>query len=94
MVVNGFGAIVTAIVTIIFAATKFVNGAWIVIILIPTLVAIFFSIHRHYRNIAANLSLDRSKPRMQLKRHRVILPISGVNEGSLVALHYRAPTLG
>jgi hypothetical protein len=88
MVVNGFGAIVTAIVTIVFAATKFVNGAWIVIILTPTLVAIFFSIHRHYRSLAASLSLDRSKPRIQLKRHRVILPLSGVNEGSLIALHY------
>jgi amino acid transporter len=88
MIINGGGAIVTAIVTIVFAVTKFHSGAWIVIILIPTLVAIFFSIHRHYRRLAASLSLDRSKPRMQLKRHRVILPISGVNEGSLLALHY------
>jgi hypothetical protein len=88
MIINGGGAIVTAIVTIVFAVTKFQSGAWIVIILIPILVAIFFSIHRHYRSLAARLSLDRNKPRMQLKRHRVILPISGVNEGSLLALHY------
>ena len=88
MVVNGFGAIVTAIVTLVFAATKFVTGAWVVIILTPTLVAIFFSIHRHYRRLAASLSLDQYKPRMQSRRHRVILPISGVHEGSLLALHY------
>jgi hypothetical protein len=88
MVINGGGAIVTAIVTIVFAVTKFRNGAWIVTLLIPALVAIFFAIHRHYKSLAASLSLDRSKPRVQLKRHRVILPISGVNEGSLLALHY------
>ncbi|OGO29601.1 MAG: permease [Chloroflexi bacterium RBG_16_54_11] len=88
MVINGGGAIVTAIVTVVFAVTKFVNGAWIVILLIPALVAIFFTIHHHYRSLAASLSLDRDKPRVQLKRHRVILPISGVNEGSLIALHY------
>ncbi len=88
MVINGGGAIVTAIVTVVFAVTKFVNGAWIVILLIPALVAIFFTIHHHYLSLAASLSLDRDKPRVQLKRHRVILPISGVNEGSLIALHY------
>lgn len=88
MVVNGFGAIVTAIVTIVFAATKFRYGAWIVVLLIPTLVAIFFTIHRHYHNLTAKLSLKRDQPRMRLKRHRVILPISGVNEGSFMALQY------
>ena len=88
MVVNGFGAVVTAVVTIVFAATKFRDGAWIVVLLIPGMVAIFFAIHRHYRNLAASLSLKRDRPRMHLKRHRVILPISGVHEGTLAALHY------
>jgi amino acid transporter len=88
LVVNGFGAIVTAVVTIIFAVTKFHDGAWIVVLLIPGLVAIFFAIHRHYRSLAESLSLHRDRPRMLLKRHRVIMPISGVNEGTLLALHY------
>jgi hypothetical protein len=88
LVVNGFGAIVTAVVTIIFAVTKFRDGAWIVVLLIPGLVAIFFAVHRHYRSLAESLSLHRDRPRMLLKRHRVILPISGVHEGTLIALHY------
>jgi hypothetical protein len=88
MVVNGFGGFVTAIVTIIFAVTKFRDGAWIVVILIPALVATFFAFHRHYKNLAASLSLKRDGKRVYINRHRVILPISGVHEGTLAALSY------
>ncbi len=88
LVVNGFGAICTAVVTIIFAATKFRDGAWIVVVLTPTLVVIFFAIHHHYRDLAARLSLKRDGQRTPIKRHRVILPISGVHEGTLAALNY------
>jgi amino acid transporter len=89
MVVNGFGAVCTAIVMLVFAITKFEDGAWIVVVLIPTLVTLFFRIHRHYRDVAANLSLDSyaASPPTQA-RHRVIVPISGVHQGTLAALRY------
>jgi amino acid transporter len=88
MAVNGFGAFVTGIVTIVFAATKFRDGAWMVVLLIPGLVAIFSAIHRHYQNLAASLSLKRDGKQTHIKRHRVILPISGVHEGTMAALSY------
>jgi amino acid transporter len=88
IVVNGFGAFVTAVVAIVFAMTKFRGGAWIVVLLIPVLVVIFFAIHHHYQSLAASLSLNHDKERIRLKRHRVILPISGVHEGTLAALSY------
>jgi hypothetical protein len=47
MIVNGFGAICTAVVAIVFAVTKFHDGAWIVLIVTPTLIFMFSSIHRH-----------------------------------------------
>jgi hypothetical protein len=59
-----------------------------VVILTPTLVAIFFAIHSHYRNLAANLSLQRDRKGIHIKRHRVILPISGIHQGTLAALNY------
>ena len=59
LLVNGFGAICTALVTVIFAVTKFRDGVWIVVFLIPGLVAGFFAIHRHYKNLAQLLSLKR-----------------------------------
>ncbi len=59
MLINGFGGLCTAIVMIIFAVTKFREGAWVVLIIIPALVKIFFTIHHHYKDLAAHLTLDK-----------------------------------
>jgi len=89
MAVNGFGSVCTAVVTMVFAVTKFTTGAWVVLILTPLLVWIFWTIHKHYKALASNLSLSNyDVPIIQLKRHRVILPISGVHRGTLQALNY------
>lgn len=88
MVVNGFGAFVTFIVMIIFAVTKFIDGAWIVVILIPSLVFVFSAIHRHYKNLASDLSLDNYNPPTRIVHQRVLLLVSGVHKGTLAALRY------
>lgn len=89
MAVNAFGSACTAIVMIVFAVTKFLDGAWIILILVPALVSIFFAIHRHYRNLAKKLSLENigAIPPHAI-RHRVIMPVSGVHQGTLAALRY------
>lgn len=88
MVINGFGAFCTLIVMIVFAVTKFRDGAWIIVFLIPAVVAIFSAIHRHYRSLAGKLSLRNYQPTPHVSRHRVIVLIAGVHSGSLAALHY------
>ncbi len=88
MVINGFGAFCTAVVMLVFATTKFRDGAWIVVFLVPTLAAVFFAIHYHYRDLAAHLSLEQYGAPPRVSRHRVILPISGVHRGTLAALRY------
>lgn len=88
MIINGFGALCTFVVMWVFAITKFKDGAWIVVILIPVLVMVFFGIHHHYKNIARQLSLTDYKPQMPIRRTRVIMPISGVHRGSLAALRF------
>jgi amino acid transporter len=89
MLINGFGAFCTAIVMCIFAITKFHDGAWVVLILLPILIAIFMLIHRHYQRLANRLSLEKfGGPPPQAVRHRVIMPVSGVHQGSLEALRY------
>lgn len=85
---SGFGAVMTGVVMIIFAVTKFAQGAWIVVFLIPTLVLIFFAIHHHYRSVAAQLSLTRRSTVWPIRRNRVILPIGGVHQGTMQALRY------
>jgi amino acid transporter len=89
MLINGFGAACTAVVMLVFAVTKFSDGAYVVLILIPTLVGIFWGIHRHYRALAKKLSLDNfGAIPPHATRHRVIMPVSGVHQGTLAALHY------
>jgi amino acid transporter len=89
MAVNGFGAICTAVVMVVFAVTKFAEGAWVVLILTPVLVTIFFSIHHHYKGLAKELSLDNfGVVPPHNTRHRIIMPISGVHQGTLAALRY------
>ena len=88
MITNGVGAVLTAVVAVVFTVTKFREGAWIIVIVVPTLVGVFFSIHRHYRELAANLSLEDYGAPLRVRRHRVILPFSGVHRGTVEALRY------
>lgn len=87
IVVNGLGAIATFIVLAVLVITKFRHGAWIVVVLIPFLVALFRAVHRHYLDVANQLTtqgLERLRP----IRHEVIVPISGIHRGVLKALEY------
>jgi amino acid transporter len=88
MLVNGFGSVLTAVVTAVFAVTKFGDGAWVVLIVIPSLVVGFYTIHRHYQDLARRLSLEKFGPPPRVDRHRVILPISGIHRGVVAGLTY------
>jgi hypothetical protein len=89
IVINGVGAVLTFIVFLIVGVAKFAAGAWIVFILIPIIVAMFSAIHRHYQNVAEQLSVSRVvgdpfKPPRQI----VLVPVTDVNQASLRALAF------
>jgi amino acid transporter len=88
MVLNGFGAVCTFVVMMVFAITKFSTGAWIVLIVLPILVFIFSSIHRHYKNLASHLTLEDFGSPRTIQRHRVFLTVSSVHRGTIHALNY------
>jgi amino acid transporter len=88
MIINGMGALVTFVVMMVFAITKFATGAYIVIILIPLLVGLFLAIHRHYQSVAKRLSLDHYGAPPHIARNRVILAVAGVHRGTMAALRY------
>ncbi|MEW5938404.1 MAG: APC family permease [Chloroflexota bacterium] len=89
MISNGFGAVCTAVVMGVFAITKFHDGAWIVLILTPALMGAFTLIHRHYATLAKSLSLENyGEPPPYQGRHRVLVPVSNVHQGTLAALRY------
>jgi amino acid transporter len=87
IVVNGLGAIATFVVLVVLVVTKFIHGAWIVVVLIPLLVALFRTIHRHYMDVATQLTTEGLQ-KLGPIRHEVIVPISGIHRGVLKALEY------
>lgn len=87
LAVNGVGAIATFVVLMIFIVTKFVHGAWIVVFLIPLLVLMFLRIHRHYVDVAQQLSTEGLHGLRPI-HHEVIVPISGIHRGVIAALEY------
>ena len=58
IVINAVGAVATFIVLCVFIATKFLHGAWIVVVVIPVLVLLFRAIHKHYVMVAKQLSTE------------------------------------
>jgi amino acid transporter len=85
--VNGIGALATAVVLLIVGVTKTLEGAWIIILLIPVLVAVFKATHRHYKHAAAQLSLKDWHGEGP-QHSTVLVPISGVHRAVLQAVGY------
>ena len=88
LIVNGIGALATATATLIIAGTKFIHGAWIVIVLLPLLIMIFRGIHAHYIDLAHQIALSRDARPSRPKRNLVIIPIGGVNKAVVRAVDY------
>jgi amino acid transporter len=87
VVLNGIGAVATALVMVTIAVTKFVHGAWIVLLLIPLLVLLFVLMHRHYDDVARQLSLDDFTwpPPMT---NTVLVLVGDLHRGVITALQY------
>jgi hypothetical protein len=87
IVINAMGATATFIVLCVFIATKFIHGAWIVVVVVPLLVFMFRAIHKHYVGVAKQLSTEGLEELRPIK-HAVIVPISGIHRGVVAALQY------
>jgi amino acid transporter len=88
--INAVGAVSTLVVLLVIASTKFMSGAWMVVVLIPVLVLLFTRIHKHYLAVGRELSLIGVVPPGSLSpiKHTVIVPISGIHRGVIDALRY------
>jgi hypothetical protein len=86
--VNGFGAVLTAVVFVVVAYEKFFNGAWMVLIFIPFLIAMMVFIRHQYASSARQLEMKPGAAVPQPHRHnRVVVPIPGVNRAVVRALN-------
>jgi len=84
---NAIGAIVTGLVMVTIAATKFTHGAWIVVLLIPALVTVFVMVHRHYEEVAVQLSLDAFSPPPPMT-NTVLVLVGDIHRGVIKAIQY------
>jgi len=87
LVINGLGAMTTLLVTLVIASTKFLAGAWIVVVLIPLLVVMFLGISHHYRRVERELTTSLPLQQEAI-RHRLIVPIASLNPVARFSLAY------
>ncbi len=86
-VLNGIGSFTTFIILIVIAATKFTEGAWVPIVVIPFIILLFKSIHTHYTTIEKSLAADVDY-KVRPMNHTVVVLVGSVHRGVLEALAY------
>jgi amino acid transporter len=86
--INLLGATVTGTVLVVIASTKFLEGAWAVLLMIPIMVVTLRAVHWHYSEVAKQLSLADAPPPIAVRRHTAVVLISGVHRGVIPALQY------
>jgi amino acid transporter len=84
--INGTGAVVTAIATVIFLVTKFVEGAWVVVIAIPALILLFTRIEAYYRVVGKEIGVGAIPPPLHRKKTVVVVPVTNVSRLTRFAL--------
>lgn len=92
---NGLGAFATLIVLLVIISTKFLLGAWLVVIAIPLVVVLFAAIHQHYQYVAQRLSIQELAPRSYISvpkpaiiTHPAVVVVGELNRGTVEALDY------
>jgi amino acid transporter len=86
-IINATGALITFVVLLVIATTKFTHGAWAVLVLIPLLVLMFRAIHSHYADVARQLTTEGLEEIRPIK-NIVIVPVSSIHRGVINALQY------
>ncbi|WP_030872899.1 APC family permease [Streptomyces sp. NRRL F-2747] len=90
---NGFGALLTGVSAVVVTATRFTEGAWLIVVALPLLVLGFEKIHRAYTEIGERLELGRIPQAPHRSRPVVVVPVSGLSRLTSQALN-AASSLG
>ena len=86
---NGLGALATGTTLLVVSVSKFIEGAWITILVIPLVVYVLLHIRNHYHDIASALTLRGLPPSLlPYPTPRIVVPVSSVHRGVVEALRY------
>ena len=87
--INGFGALVTAATLLVIGVSKFLEGAWISVLVIPLMVYLFIQVNRHYQQVSEQLSMRGLPPDLKpFPTPRIVIPVSGVHRGMVDAVNF------
>ncbi|MQY39545.1 hypothetical protein SRB17_75720 [Streptomyces sp. RB17] len=86
VLLNGFGALLTGVSAVVVSASKFAEGAWLIVVALPLLIAAFVAVHRAYDRIAERLGLGRIPEPPHRDRSLVIVPVSSLSRLTSEAL--------
>jgi len=86
--INATGAVVSAFVLLIVAGTKFTSGAWVPLVVVPFIIALFAAIKRHYRRLEESLRIEPGDVRRGPDNHTVVVLVGRVHRGVVKALQY------
>lgn len=100
LTLNAVGATVTTVVAVVASITRFSQGAWVVLLLIPGLVLLLLGIRRHYHEVADQLTVDPTDPADEPDRlarqlhHYILIPVSDLDRAALRAIAYARSLTG
>jgi amino acid transporter len=85
---SGFGAIVTSCVLVIVAVTKFTDGAWVPLVVLPMFITFFVAVHRHYQRVNEALTVAPDMVRHEALNHTVVVLVGRIHKGVIKAVDY------
>jgi amino acid transporter len=88
LTISAVGALSTFIVLLIVSVTKFTSGAWVPLVVVPSIIALFSAIKRHYTRVASALEIQPSEVRPQPFNHTVVVLVGRIHRGVIQALGY------
>jgi len=88
MAINGAGAVCTAVTLVVVLVSKFIDGAWVMILLIPALLVLFLGVRGHYRAVAREVANCAPLDAGALQPPMVLLPIRGWSAITRKALRF------
>jgi hypothetical protein len=88
MIINGLGALATAATVIVVLTAKFAEGAWITLLLIPSLLAAMIAVHRHYQSLVREIALDTPLDLSHLEPPVVVIPVQTWSKIAQKALRF------
>jgi amino acid transporter len=86
--VNATGSVATAIVLVIVASTKFTSGAWVPLVVVPMIMALFVAIRRHYDYVTNALAITPEQVRPEPQNHTMVVLVARIHRGVIKALNY------